>query len=156
MDTQHDATLTPDRRRFLMATGTAAAGAALPLGAASLALPTAARGAEGRPRQIYTIGTRKLGGLEVSELGFGCMSNSPGHYGSGVDRARSIRVIRDAYERVLGRPAAAQEIDRALAFIGRVERAMEQRKENVGERRVFAWQSFCKSLIASNEFIYLN
>ena len=24
------------------------------------------------------------------------------------------------------------------------------------ERRVFAWQSFCKSLIASNEFIYLN
>ena len=43
--------------------------------------------------------TRKLGGLQVSELGFGCMSNSPGHYGPGVDRAQSIRVIRDAYER---------------------------------------------------------
>ena len=46
MDTQNDPTLTPDRRRFLMAAGTAAAGAALPLGAAS----TAARGAEGNPR----------------------------------------------------------------------------------------------------------
>ncbi|HEL4257162.1 TPA: aldo/keto reductase [Stenotrophomonas maltophilia] len=45
------------------------------------------------------MGTRKLGGLTVSELGFGCMSNSPGHYGPGVDRATSIRVIRDAYER---------------------------------------------------------
>ena len=43
--------------------------------------------------------TRKLGGLQVSELGFGCMSNSSGHYGPGVDRAQSIRVIRDAYER---------------------------------------------------------
>ena len=43
--------------------------------------------------------TRKLGKLEVSELGFGCMSNSPGHYGPGVDRATSIRLIRDAYER---------------------------------------------------------
>jgi hypothetical protein len=64
--------------------------------------------------------------------------------------------IRDAYERTLGRPAAAQDIDRALAFIARVERAMENRKENAGERRIFAWQSFCKSLIASNEFIYLN
>ena len=94
MDTQNDATLTPDRRRFLMAAGTAAAGAALPLGAAS----TAARGAEGNPRQNYTIGTRKLGGLEVSELGFGCMSIS-GNYGPPTDKAQGIRVIRDAFER---------------------------------------------------------
>src|SRR5688572_18638405 len=94
MDTQNDATLTPDRRRFLMAAGTAAAGAALPLGAAS----PVARGAEGNPRQIYTIGTRKLGGLEVSELGFGCMSIS-GNYGPPTDKAQGIRVIRDAFER---------------------------------------------------------
>src|SRR5688500_11548980 len=94
MDTQNDATLTPDRRRFLMAAGTAAAGAALPLGAAS----TAARGAEGNPRQNYTIGTRKLGGLEVSELGFGCMSIS-GNYGPPTDKAQGSRVIRDAFER---------------------------------------------------------
>jgi hypothetical protein len=64
--------------------------------------------------------------------------------------------VRDAYERVLGRPASAKEIDRALVFIARVQRAMETRKEKADDRRVFAWQSFCKSLIASNEFIYLN
>ncbi|MGY0799418.1 aldo/keto reductase [Lysobacter sp. A286] len=43
--------------------------------------------------------TRSLGGLEVSELGFGNMGLSGGHYGPGVDRAQGIRVIRDAYER---------------------------------------------------------
>ncbi|MGH8865902.1 MAG: aldo/keto reductase, partial [Burkholderiales bacterium] len=42
--------------------------------------------------------TRKLGGLEVSELGFGCMSIS-GNYGPPIDPAQGIRVIRDAYER---------------------------------------------------------
>ena len=42
---------------------------------------------------------RKLGSLEVSELGFGCMGLSGGHYGPGVDRAQGIRVIRDAYDR---------------------------------------------------------
>jgi hypothetical protein len=64
--------------------------------------------------------------------------------------------IRDAYERALGRPAAPQEIDRALTFMAGVERAMENRIAEAAERRVFAWQSFCKALLASNEFIYLN
>ncbi|MBE1237579.1 aldo/keto reductase [Phaeovibrio sulfidiphilus] len=44
------------------------------------------------------MGTRMLGGLQVSEQGFGCMSNSPGHYGPGVDRATSLRLIREAFE----------------------------------------------------------
>jgi hypothetical protein len=64
--------------------------------------------------------------------------------------------VRDAYERALGRPPAAKEIDRALSFIAQVERAMKDRNQDPAERRAFAWQSFCKSLIASNEFIYLN
>ena len=80
------------RRGLLKAVGIA--------GAASLAAPVAAqtapRGSGGQP---YTMRRRQLGGLAVSELGFGCMSNSPGHYGPGVDRATSLRVIRDAYER---------------------------------------------------------
>ena len=41
--------------------------------------------------------TRKLGGLEVSELGFGCMSITA-NYGPPADRAQGIRVIREAYE----------------------------------------------------------
>lgn len=89
---------TSDRRRFLKA---AAAGPALPIGAASWASAAAAQSAQTTKGSIqsYTMRTRKLGDLEVSELGFGCMSNSGGHYGPGVARAQSIRVIRDAYER---------------------------------------------------------
>ncbi|TLX26654.1 aldo/keto reductase [Chryseobacterium indologenes] len=42
--------------------------------------------------------TRKLGKLEVSQLGFGNMTLSGGHYGPGVDREQGIRIIRKAYE----------------------------------------------------------
>jgi aryl-alcohol dehydrogenase-like predicted oxidoreductase len=34
---------------------------------------------------------RKLGDLEVSEIGFGNMTLGGGHYGPGVDRAQGIR-----------------------------------------------------------------
>ena len=64
--------------------------------------------------------------------------------------------IRDAYERALARPPSAKEIDSALSFIAQVDRAMESRKTDPAERRTFAWQSFCKALLSSNEFIYLN
>lgn len=87
-----------DRRHFLMAAGTAVA-AALPVGAAWWSGPTAAETTQSSEGWSYTMRTRKLGGLEVSELGFGCMSNSGDHYGPGVDRAQSLRVIRDAHER---------------------------------------------------------
>ncbi len=42
--------------------------------------------------------TRKLGKLQVSELGFGCMSISA-NYGPPADRAEGIKVIRTAYEK---------------------------------------------------------
>ncbi len=64
--------------------------------------------------------------------------------------------IRDAYERALSRPPSPKEIDGALSFIARVDRAMAERKTDPAERRTFAWQSFCKALLSSNEFIYLN
>jgi aryl-alcohol dehydrogenase-like predicted oxidoreductase len=40
--------------------------------------------------------TRKLGTLEVSALGFGCMSISA-NYGPATDRAKGLEVIRAAY-----------------------------------------------------------
>jgi hypothetical protein len=64
--------------------------------------------------------------------------------------------IRDAYERALARPPTPKEIDGALSFIAQVDRAMQARKTDPEERRTFAWQSFCKALLSSNEFIYLN
>lgn len=98
MSAQHDMPPAPGRRRFLAAAGMTAAAAALPLRAASLVSPTAARAAAGSLPQTYAMGIRKLGALEVSELGFGCMSIS-GNYGPPVDKAQGIRVIRDAFER---------------------------------------------------------
>ena len=88
-----------DRRGFLKAVGITAAAAALPVGATSWASPAAASSTQGIKGAVSTMGTRKLGSLEVSELGFGNMGLSGGHYGPGVDRAQGIRVIRDAHER---------------------------------------------------------
>jgi hypothetical protein len=64
--------------------------------------------------------------------------------------------IREAYERAFARPPAPRDIDRALTFIARIESAMEKRKSDAAERRLFAWQSLCKALISSNAFIYLD
>ena len=47
-------------------------------------------------------------------------------------------------------------MDRALTFVAQVEKAMEGRETDAGKRRLFAWQSFCKALLSSNEFIYVN
>ena len=33
---------------------------------------------------------------------------------------------------------------------------MEAHEKDGAKRHVFAWQSFCKALMASNEFIYVN
>ena len=41
---------------------------------------------------------RKLGTLEVSEMGFGCM-NASGNYGPAPDRNQGIGVIRAAHEK---------------------------------------------------------
>jgi aryl-alcohol dehydrogenase-like predicted oxidoreductase len=83
------------RREFL--TRTALVGAALSVGSASWAAESTSQPAELKPKN--KLKTRKLGSLEVSELGFGNMGLSSGHYGPGVDRAQGIRVIRDAHER---------------------------------------------------------
>jgi hypothetical protein len=56
--------------------------------------------------------------------------------------------VRAVYERALGREPRASDIDRALTFIAQVEK-------KAGTRPA-AWQSFCKAMLASNEFIYVN
>jgi aryl-alcohol dehydrogenase-like predicted oxidoreductase len=81
-------------RRKVLAAGAGLAGALLFAGAT-----TAADSPQTNRTGKDKLRTRKLGGLEVSELGFGNMGLSGGHYGPGVDRAQGIRVIREAYER---------------------------------------------------------
>ena len=81
------------RRDFLKLASTVAAGVAT----ASWVFPASAESKESKGKD--SMKTRKLGDLEVSELGFGDMGLSGGHYGPGVDKAQGIRVIRDAHER---------------------------------------------------------
>jgi aryl-alcohol dehydrogenase-like predicted oxidoreductase len=50
-----------------------------------------------QPKEINKMKTRSLGNLEVSELGFGCMSISA-NYGPPAPRDQGIKVIRAAYE----------------------------------------------------------
>src|SRR5687767_4331998 len=88
---EREFSLTSKRRGFLKVAGLAAAGAALPVGAVSWASRAAAQSTHRNSGQPYTMKPRKLGGLEVSELGFGAMSIS-GNYGPPADRAQGIRV----------------------------------------------------------------
>jgi aryl-alcohol dehydrogenase-like predicted oxidoreductase len=84
------------RRRFLMSAGVAVASSGLSVaGASGPAKVTPEK--RNQSNQPYTMKIRKLGDLEVSELGFGCMSLSA-NYGPPADKAESIKVIRDAYE----------------------------------------------------------
>ena len=86
---KEESSVTSDRRDFLKVAVMAAAGAALPVSAASWANPAAAQ-SQSIKGEAYTMKTRKLGGLVVSELGFGNMGLSGGHYGPGLDRAQGI------------------------------------------------------------------
>jgi aryl-alcohol dehydrogenase-like predicted oxidoreductase len=78
------------RRDFLAST--ALIGAGLAVGPLSLAASS------DQPKEINKMKTRRLGNLEVSELGFGCMSISA-NYGPPAPRDQGIKVIRAAYEK---------------------------------------------------------
>ncbi len=61
--------------------------------------------------------------------------------------------VREAYELALSRPPSGAEVDQALTFIGKIEKELPAEAPDKATRK---WQSFCKSLLASNEFIYIN
>jgi aryl-alcohol dehydrogenase-like predicted oxidoreductase len=87
------------RREFLAETALLFAGVAVAPSCAS-SLPsreTHSGNGIGRTRD-GDLKTRKLGTLEVSEVGAGCMSISA-NYGPAADRNQGIQVLRAAYER---------------------------------------------------------
>jgi hypothetical protein len=68
--------------------------------------------------------------------------------GNGVldDTAR----IRGAYYRVLGRPAQEKEIEAALEYVRLFPGVFAGQAA-----RLLAWTSFCRALVASNDFLYI-
>jgi aryl-alcohol dehydrogenase-like predicted oxidoreductase len=86
-------------RRDILA-GTALVGAAMAVGASSWAV-SPAHSQDGKLESqsgANRMEKRKLGLLEVSELGAGCMSISA-NYGPPADKAQGIQTIRTAFER---------------------------------------------------------
>lgn len=90
------ADLSLNRRGFL------AAGAAVAATAAVAGLPGIARGQPASDRvgtpAASELPKRRLGSLEVSALGFGCM-DFVWAYGDRLSKEESVRVIREAYDR---------------------------------------------------------
>ena len=61
--------------------------------------------------------------------------------------------IRDAYQRILNRPASPTEVDRALHFLAICPTKVTASLP-VPERSIDALSAFCQTLFAANEFIY--
>ena len=65
--------------------------------------------------------------------------------------------IRSAYLHTFARPPKADEVVNGLGFIREYEAALAlEAVEDPEERRLRAWQGFCRVLMAANEFVYLN
>ena len=78
--------------------GGAVVGAGLSVAPLSWAAsPDSAKGAGGSVSGVRVTNKRKLGSLEVSELGVGCM-NISANYGAPADKEQGIKVIRTAHE----------------------------------------------------------
>ena len=61
-----------------------------------------------------------------------------------------------AYEEAFARLPDVNERDRALTFIHKMEATLEEREVDGSKPRESAWESFCRTLFGSSEFIYLN
>jgi aryl-alcohol dehydrogenase-like predicted oxidoreductase len=81
------------RRDFLAATALASAG----LAASSLSWAASPKHAHDTSKGKADMKTRKLGKLEVSEIGAGCMSISA-NYGPPADKTQGIQIIRTAFD----------------------------------------------------------
>ena len=56
-----------------------------------------------------------------------------------------------AYVQAFGRPAAAEEAERALQFMAGYQASLEKAEPDMEKRRLMTWQSFCHALLASTE-----
>jgi len=63
--------------------------------------------------------------------------------------------IRRLYVRAYGRPPKPAEIERAVAFLSRYSRGLSTLEPDSREQRLLAWQALCQTILASNEFVYL-
>ena len=63
--------------------------------------------------------------------------------------------LQRAYRRALGRDATADDLQRATTFLAEYEQRLAAENVAAGEARRRAWQSFCRALLSTNEFVYV-
>jgi mono/diheme cytochrome c family protein len=73
----------------------------------------------------------------------------------GVECEDSAR-IDNAYRRTLCRPATSAEIERALRFLADYQADLASDSVDAQESKVRAWQALCRTILASNEFVYVD
>ena len=64
--------------------------------------------------------------------------------------------ITEAFERFYSRPPTTSEIESSLGFIASYEDSLRSRSTAAEHLRPLAWQAFCRGLMATNEFLYVN
>ncbi|MEJ7592216.1 MAG: DUF1553 domain-containing protein [Planctomycetaceae bacterium] len=64
--------------------------------------------------------------------------------------------IAEAFERFYSRPPTQSEIESSLGFIARYEDTLRSRGTAAEQLRPEAWQAFCRALMATSEFLYVN
>ena len=64
--------------------------------------------------------------------------------------------MESACQRILGRPATAQDLELWAAFLKRYQRAAVPAEAAPNTRRAVAWRGLCRALLSSNEFIYVD
>jgi hypothetical protein len=64
--------------------------------------------------------------------------------------------VRRLYERCFSRPATPAEVSRSLDLVARAQSAWAASEADATKRRERAWQSLCKALLATNEFVYVD
>lgn len=85
----------PDRRKFL--SGAVGAIAAVPLIGTTPRLARSGAAPRTPAPDPGRLPQRRLGPLEVSSLGLGCMAMAPGFYNPAPERSAMVRLIRDAH-----------------------------------------------------------
>lgn len=66
-----------------------------------------------------------------------------------------VERVQRLFQRALGRSASAEEVDRAIQFISAYVRRQSEHKPESGDARLGAWQSLCRAVLSTNEFVYV-
>lgn len=71
---------------------------------------------------------------------------------AGDDAAR----LRTGYLLAYGREATEKELAESTVFLAELEKAFQASEPDVARRRIRTWETLCQTILAANEFIYLN